>query len=308
MSKISLSTAWNAKKKKDAELIVEEIRDAGFDSIELYFTLSKDVVDGISSIIKRGDITVKTLHNYCPIPEEIKPNQVSPDYYPLSSLDEDERKKGILYTKQTIEKAQELGAKAVVIHCGRVDAKDHSKKLIALYEEGKVSTNEFRKIRDDMFLSRKAISEGHMNASLKSLDELNSFASKKGIIVGIENRFYFMEMPSVDEIGIILAEFKGSSISYWHDTGHAQVNESLGFARHIDFLDRYAGQMAGIHLHDVKGTEDHLAPGQGDFDFSLLVPYLKPDIIKVIEAHDVASKDDLKHAREYLQKTLDGVI
>ena len=58
----------------------------------------------------------------------------------------------------------------------------------------------------------------------------------------------------------------------------------------------------GIHLHDIKGTQDHLAPGMGEFDFISLKPFLKRNTIKVIEVHQPATKDQLKMSITYLNK------
>jgi len=303
MNDLALSTAWNAKNKQDGNLIIDQIKEAGFESVELYFTLTKQVVDDIQSLVKKNEITVKTLHNYCPLPEELSPKNASPDYYSLSSLDEERRKKGIYHTTETIRKARELGALAVVLHCGRVDSKDHSRKLIDILNESAKETDEFMRLRDDMFSAREASAGKHLNSLLRSIDELSKIAEQEDIILGIENRFYFMEMPSFNEVGEVLDRFTGSKICYWHDAGHAQVNDILGFAKHIDFLERYSSRLAGVHLHDVKGTQDHLAPGQGDLDFSMLKPYMNEETIKVIEAHDTASIADLMNAVECLKKS-----
>ena len=50
--------------------------------------------------------------------------------------------------------------------------------------------------------------------------------------------------------------------------------------RHRDYLERYQQNLLGLHLHDIKGTQDHLAPGTGDFDFSVLKPYIKKTLSK----------------------------
>lgn len=302
MSEFALSTSWNASRHKDARAIIDEIKACGFDSVELNFTLTREIVDDISSMVKKGQIRVRSLHNYCPIPDGVKPNQASPDYYSLASLDEDERKKAVFFTKKTIEEAQELGAEAIVLHCGRVRLKDPTRKLMSLFEVGERGSEEFIDIKESMSSQRRLSSRPHLEKALKSLDELSDFAQKRDVILGIENRIYFMEIPSLEEIALILKKFKGSTTYYWHDVGHAQVFEELGFANHEDFLQNYGSQMAGIHFHDIRGVEDHLAPGRGNFDFSVLKPYIKGSVIKIIEAHRTETIEDVKYAREYLSR------
>jgi sugar phosphate isomerase/epimerase len=73
-------------------------------------------------------------------------------------------------------------------------------------------------------------------------------------------------------------------VCYWHDCGHAQIKQNLGFIRHEEFLSSLAGRLAGFHIHDVRfPATDHCPPGTGDIDFAALKPHVQPDHIKVFE-------------------------
>ena len=110
-----------------------------------------------------------------------------------------------------------------------------------------------------------------------------------------------MLFRSVDEMEIILDEFHNGPLYYWHDTGHAQVYENLGFIKHEELLDRFAKRMVGVHLHDIEGIDDHRAPLAGKFDFTRLTPYITKKTLKVIEAHHPATKEEIIKARDYLK-------
>lgn len=299
---LSLSTSWNSFRHTRGEEIIKEIKNLGFLEVEPSFDLTKGIVTDIYSCVKKKKIKVNSIHNYCPIPSGLKRFQALPDCYSLASLDERERAQALKYTKVTIKTASMLGAKAVVLHCGRVETKDYTREVISLYDRGKINSEEVSALKERMDKERREKASAHLSKAIESLKELSEYARLFGIGLGVENRFYFREIPSFEEIGDILNYFKGSNIFYWHDSGHAQLWENLGFSKHKDYLDAYQSRLLGVHLHDIKGGSDHLAPLKGDFDFKLLKPYLKADTLKTLEAHHPATAEEIVAAKDFLTK------
>jgi sugar phosphate isomerase/epimerase len=302
----SLSASWNAFRHTDARKLIFEIKELGFEEVELSFNLTASMVHEVEKLVSENLIKISSVHNYCPIPDELPREIALPDHYAVSSCDEQQRQLAVKYSKRSIETAARLQAKAVVLHTGRVEIPDRMRNLIHLFENGNYNSKEFIRLRDTIIKERATYAKPFLENTLKSLEELNRHAKKFGIYLGVETRFYYREIPTFEEIGIILNYFSDSNIFYWHDTGHAQVMENLGFAAHKDFLARYGKSLLGLHLHNVFGCSDHQAPSKGEINFSFIKPYLKKDTLKVIEAHYAAAGEDLKESRLLLEKTFDG--
>jgi len=305
---LAFSTSWNAFRHDKARDMLFEINKLGFSELELSFNLTASMVSEIAKLKEKNGFRVASVHNFCPIPESFERKAALPDCYSISSFDKEEREQAVKYTKRTIDTASLLGARAVVLHCGRVQMEDQTRKLIDLYERGLKDTETFREIRQEFLRDRASTAGPFFDYALSSLEELNKYAEEKGVYLGVENRFYYPEIPNLEELGRILGEFKSSRIFYWHDTGHARVMENLGLARHKEYLDLYGKSMIGAHIHNVTGCRDHQAPVSGELDFLELKPYLKKETLKVIEAHHPATAKDIKQSKELLEKIFDGII
>lgn len=303
MNILSLSTIWRSLlPHKNAQEFVLKIKELGFEYIELNFTITKEEVEEITHLQEKGIIKVSSLHNYCPMPSIPGLEEVTPDYFSLSSLDEEERAKAISLTKLTIDNAKRLSARAVVLHTGKVEMEHTSRFLVKWYSRGLKDTDVFQKYKKEMVEERALKSEPFFKKMLESLKVLAEYAQKNNIILGVENRFYYQEIPSFEELAIVLDEFKNSHVFYWHDVGHAYILENLGLGAYHSHLEKYGQRIGGVHLHDVVGVEDHQAPLRGGVDFRQLVPYLKPDTIKVMELHPPATEDEIRKAKKYLEE------
>lgn len=296
-----ISTSWNAKRHNSARSMIEEIKKLGIDYIELNFTLSKKTVNDIAKLVAEGFVTVASLHNFCPVPDSIDIKKASPDYYSLASIDEAERKKAVEETKHTIETAARLRAKAVVVHSGRLNIKDKTRELAKEVDKGQDVSALIKTMQRQR---NEELKKGYLDSFIKSMGVISDYSKKCAVKIGLENRFYFRELPSIKEFEVIFDHFKAdTNICYWHDTGHAQIFENLGLSAHKEYLDKFANRLIGVHLHDVKGTiNDHNAPLAGDFDFAILKPYLNKGVLKVLEPHAPATIEEIKKGLLHLKQ------
>lgn len=296
----ALSTSWNAWKYSHAKGIIEEIRGLGFQRVELNFALTTGIVKEMISLKRRGVMEVVSVHNFCPIPNGISRKQALPDTFSLASLDEGEREKAVYFTRKSIDTAAKISAQALVLHVGKVQIEERIRTLALAYDSG--DRQSYNRLKAQMEKERKAKAKKAFSQVLKSLEQLCHYAQKQKVKLGIENRYYFCEIPSIKEMEIIFKTFPHPTICYWHDVGHAQVYENLGLIKHKMILDKFSQRMVGVHLHDIEGIDDHRAPLKGKFDFTLLKPYINRTTLCVLEPHYPATGAEIIRGKKYLQR------
>ena len=300
---LSISTAWNYKPDDDVRSRLLEIKETGLDVIEMGYRLTYNQVEGLVPLLGELGLKVSSLHNFCPLPNDApSPRHVS-NYYRLSALDEDERRRASLWTKKTIDMAVRVKARVVIIHAGAIESLDVlSEKLLNMYKEGKKDTAEFAEVRAKLLKFRREKRGPYLESVGKTLREVMPYAQAKKIMIGLETRYYPIEIPNFEEIGEILSEFYKQGMYYWHDVGHAEVNSRLGITPHTQYFEQYENKLIGLHLHGVKVLRDHQAPFEGDFDLKEYFPYMKSHHIKVIESSSSATLEQVRAAVKILKK------
>lgn len=299
-----ISTAWKSSKIRDGIQLIDELEQTGIPGVELDYRISAAAFQQIKNHLKTSKLTVLSLHNYCPCPDILPIEKATGDAFRLSALDEQERKLAIQYSIQTIRHAHELGAGAVVFHLGHVEIAREADRWFSFVDDGKFQTKAGKEFLQQKLIQRQQAKAPYFEALLDSLDRLNHEAERLNILIGVENRYYFEQLPNYHEIGLILDHFQGGKIGYWHDVGHAQTSEVFHIGAHEQFLKSYSKQLIGVHLHDAQkvGYNDHFAPGSGLIDFDMIKKYLPDHAIRIIEAHPKVSAEELQRGVQFLKQ------
>jgi sugar phosphate isomerase/epimerase len=273
--------------------MLQEIRELGFEYAELSHGTRISLLPGAIEAVEAGEIKISTLHNFCPLP--IGVNNSAPNIYRLSAEKPQERESAYKYTRQTIEMAARLKAPLVVIHYGSIEMKDYTDKLMAMVERGEKETPKYEKICEEVMRKREALKEPHIERANALLKRVLPLAEERGIKLGIENREALEELPLEPDYPFLFKDLGSANAVYWHDVGHAQIKENLGFLHHAFHLESMRDKLAGFHIHDVQFPgRDHCAPGTGMVNFASLKPMVKPDHIKVFEFSPALSPDEVK--------------
>lgn len=301
----SISTVWNAWRHSSAQAMAQELAAFSCEAIELSFTLPPDLFPGVLDLARSGQVRVSSLHNYCPPPLFPHSGQIGPDSPSLSSRDDRERTWAVRQTMRTIDAARAMKARAVVLHLGKIPLQDAGRKVLSLAVEG--GDGERLRAARDSYLRRRAKLAGyHLEEAVRSLRALAAHAASAGVLLGVENRYFLEEVPSLDEVGVILDRVDSAAVGYWHDIGHAQVKENAGLERHEEYLRRYGDRLIGMHIHDVVGASDHRAPLLGVFDYGLVKDFLRRDVLKVFEIHPSAAPEELRRGIAHVRNLAEG--
>jgi len=301
----SFSTCWNSNRHTDGRAMLREIRELGFDHAELSHGIRISLMPGILEAVDAGEIRISTLHNFCPLPVGV--THSSPNLYQFSAERDRDRELAVRHTLKTFEFAARVKAPLVVLHLGSMDLKDYTGKLAEMLERGQKDSPQFQKLVAEASAKRDSAKVKFFARTKETLRLLLPEAEKRGLKLGCENREAVEELPVENDFNLFFHEFKSPNVVYWHDTGHAQIKENLGFIKHAAHLASLADRLAGFHIHDVQFPAlDHCAPGMGMIDFAALAPFVKPEHIKVFEFSNKVPVEAAKAGIVHVKKIWGG--
>ncbi len=285
---VALSTMWGIGQFQSLADFFPAAEALGFTRFELNHGVNSAMLKGVNLTNYR----IVSVHEPCPA--DVSTSTLSDRNWLISSPDEDERRQGVVAVQRSIDLAHELGAQLVVVHPGRVDMDPMLERTLrGLYEAGQSDSPEYAQAKERLVAARAAQAEINLEAVRRSLIELAEYASRMGVRLGLENRDHYYEIPLPDELDYLLGLGYDEIVGYLHDVGHAQKLEHLGFCPHEEWLRRFAGRMIGIHLHDIVGLRDHLAPGLGQINWDMVARHLLAGIVCTCECRSYNSPQEL---------------
>jgi sugar phosphate isomerase/epimerase len=290
----ALSTMWAIGKFEGLPSFFEAGRALGFSRFELNHAIDSAMLEGLSL-----DGTIASIHEPCPA--DLSMAELKRRNWLISATDEERRRQGVAAVRRSIDLAHKLGVPAVIVHPGQVDIDPALEAaLLRLYRQGKSEEPEYAQARERLVAARAAQAENNMRSVRRSLFELGGVAAQRGVRLGLENRYHYPEIPLPDELDDLLGLGLGEVVGHWHDVGHAQVLQQLGFSTHEEWLRRFASRTIGVHLHDVQGITDHLAAGLGQIDWDMVARHLPADALRTCEFQATNSPEDVAAGVQWL--------
>ena len=296
---VSISTMWGI----DQPVPFEETFDAAHSIGIARFELNHRVTNRIFEQFNHNRHYVGSVHDPCRSALSFD-DQKKQDLI-ISSLDEEKRQQGVKIACQSIELANQLGARSVVIHPGSIVCdRSLDNQLRKMYEQGKKGSEEYDLLKSKLISHRASLVDDHMAQVMKSLIEIAEFNThSKGVALALENRFRYYDLPLPDELERMLGIMGGNAFGFQYDIGHAVVLDALGLVNHESWLERFGTRIIGVHIHDVDGLTDHQPPGMGIVNYGKISLYLPENCIKTLEIGPKAALSQIAAGLEVLNKS-----
>jgi sugar phosphate isomerase/epimerase len=285
--------------------IIKRLAALGVSEVELSYKINEEIFLDIRDAISRSKLQVCSVHNFFPIPSTAPNGKGGGDVFLLSHPDDEQRRIAVQWTKRSIERASEVGAKALVVHCGRVDMNAEHERLCTYFSNRQLHSPEGKNLIRRKLRELEAVKSAYLESVQRSLEDLIPTAEQNNIILGLENRYHYHELPGPEDFEVIFEKFASAPIGYWHDTGHAHAQEALGLFPAEELLRRYHQKLVGVHVHDALGLDDHFPPGAGEIDFKKIATWIGDDVLRVIELKQGTPDNEVASGIHYLRETLE---
>lgn len=296
------STCWNSSRHTDGGAICDEIRELGFEYIEASHGLSVSKVTGIMKAVDEKRIRVAGVHNFCPSPIEVLAD--APDAYQFTSHRPIDRERALRLTRETMMMAARLGAQYVVLHMGSValmKVKTATRELERMVRHGQRNTRAYAELKGKWVRRRQKLGPLYLERARQALHQLADEAAKLGVVLAVEGRSHFEQVPGEWEMLPLMEEFRDNShVVYWHDFGHIQRKHNLMMLDHTQYLKQLCPFLYGAHVNDVRWpARDHRAPFLGGcVDFDTLLPrFFRKSMPLTWELSPSVSKEEIQEVR-----------
>lgn len=291
--------------------MLQEMVALGFEYVELSHGIRITLVPGILRAVEEGLVKISSTHNFCPLPTGVV--QAAPNLFEPSSREHREHDQWLRHTRRSIDFAAQVKARALVCHLGSVaffwfnPARDVRNYLRDHPEAGRTAedTKYHALLKKSLARLRKRMPPFWEQVKT-SIDEVLEYARQKNVKLGFENREKFEELPLDSDYADFLAGLPADApVGYWHDTGHADIKESMGLLKHREHLEKLAPRAIGFHLHDVSADgHDHQPIGEGHIDFKMISSFWRPHHLLTIELGPRITVEEVQASKRAIEALL----
>ena len=296
----ALTTRWNNHRHHDGRAVIDECLELGFNRVELGYDTRLELVEGILARVEEGAIKIDSVHNFCPVPRGAVRGH--PEIFTFANRDPKVREAAIYHTAKTIEFAATVGAKVVVTHCGYVETRKSTRELMDLIVRHGPHDARYLKAQQKLMAQRDRKAPRFVRWLAEALEQLLPVLMQHNVTLGLENLPSWEAVPTEAEMKELVDYYRSPHIGYWHDIGHGQIRENMGFVNAERWVNTLQPHLAGMHLHDVAApVYDHQMPPDGSLDFTRFSPYMDKDILRVLEPSSRATPEEVARGYQFFK-------
>ena len=232
-----LSTYLFVSKKLTRELL-NQVRGAGFDAIEIFGTRShfdysnRDEVRGIRKALADNRLHLNSLH--APTSRDLSINREGGSPLSVTEVERVRRIEAMDVLKRVIDVAEDLPFSRLILHMGG---------------------------------SREAADPRKRDAAFSTLEHLILHARHAGVTICIENTTSEMGEPTYLRSFVDETRLTGLRVNF--DIGHAHLSEGPEPERIGKSLEPVRELVVSTHIHDNHGEKDeHLPPFDGTIEWA----------------------------------------
>ncbi|MDB6170394.1 MAG: Xylose isomerase domain protein barrel [Verrucomicrobia bacterium] len=290
--------------------MAEEMAGLGFEFIELSHGIRITLVPGILKAVEDGVVRIGSTHNFCPLPTGVL--HAAPNLFEPSAENSQERDQWLRHTGRSIDFAAQVKARVLVCHLGSVgffwfNPKEKLEAYLARHPSADLAGDKTYRALLASSLARLRKKMGpYWERTTGNVRQVLGRAAEKGVRLGFENREAFDELPLDEDYPAFLASLPADApAGYWHDTGHADIKQSMGILDHRAHLEKMASRLIGFHLHDVDAEgRDHQGIGKGKIDFRMVSEFWRPEHLLVIELSPRIPVDDVRASKARVEELI----
>src|SRR5213592_5172840 len=109
-------------------------------------------------------------------------------------------------------------------------------RLIALAKAGGYLSRKYVRLKIGAVQKRERLAAAYLQRVKDCLGRIIEYAASKNVRIALESRRGYEEIPTERELPGLLDEMDSMQLGYWHDFGHSQIKENLGFIDHAEWL------------------------------------------------------------------------
>jgi len=183
----------------------------------------------------------------------------------------------------------------------RVEVRSRADKLLARVLAGETIDPEEEAL-EELLVQTELESERQLERFAGYLHDLRKRAP--GLKVAIAPEASAASLLNPARLRLLLDEIHDLDIGFWHDSGQLEMRHSGGLEHPGEWLDGFSNLLQGSTLHDFSGGAEHLPPGIGKVDWSLVADYLPRQSLRILTVAPSYPSEVLAEARTTLESRL----